>query len=134
MILKKQFRPTVETTFRQFTESFTDLTEQLQVVSERNKDMQKSKKTPGDHTDPQKRKTCCVCFVVCYFHGKVCGHGKPCEKKFPREFFLVIVQYQSFKIRPGLQEMNPTSLPDLFKQLRTLISRETVENIEIQKT
>ena len=34
--------------------------------------------------------------------------------------FLVIAQYQSVRIGPEFEEMNPTSLPDLFKPLRTL--------------
>ena len=34
--------------------------------------------------------------------------------------FLVIIQYQSVRFGPNLVEMNPTSLPDLSKPLRTL--------------
>ena len=49
------------------------------------------------------------------------------EEKVPPRGFLVINQYQSVRIGPTFEEMNPTSLPDLFKPLRTLNLREKVE-------
>ena len=46
--------------------------------------------------------------------------------------FWVIVQYQSVRFGPNLVKMNPTSLPDLFKLLRTLNLREKTGKNEYQ--
>ncbi len=53
-------------------------------------------------------------------------------KKSPSDGFLIIIQYKSVRFGPNLGEMNPTSLPDLFKLLRTLNLREKTEKNEFQ--
>ena len=46
--------------------------------------------------------------------------------------FLVITQYQSVRVRPELQGMNPASLPGLLKSVSALNSHETTEEIKLQ--
>ena len=50
---------------------------------------------------------------------------------------MVVNQYQSVRIGPKIEEINPTSLPDLFRPLRALNLREKNEkskNLEFQKS
>ena len=48
-------------------------------------------------------------------------------RKIPRRGFLVITQHQPIRIGPKLEEINPTSLPDLLKPLGTLNLKEKTE-------
>ena len=55
------------------------------------------------------------------------------EEKVPPRGFLDISQYQSIRIGPEFEEVNPTSLPDLFKPLRTLDLKEKTEKSKNNK-
>ena len=54
------------------------------------------------------------------------------EKVPPPGGVLVISQYQSVRIGPEPEEMNPTSLPDLFKQPRTFRNSQELEQLRFQ--
>ena len=57
------------------------------------------------------------------------------EKVPPQRFFghNSVSKKKRVRFRPNLKEMNPTSLPNLFKPLRSLSSAEKIEKIRFKK-